>query len=88
MIPESSNPDTAGTPDLAMVVETGSYTDLSDTPELSRYVLLDQLAAVARIGKYAGLDGLPDGRHATRRLRGRADPFQDLRGFEQDEGFA
>lgn len=52
--------DTAVQPgDLAMVATSGSYTDLSNTPDLSGYALSSSLATVATSGDYNDLDNLP-----------------------------
>ncbi len=52
--------DTAVQPgDLATVATSGSYTDLSNTPDLSGYALSSSLATVATSGDYNDLDNLP-----------------------------
>jgi len=53
--------DTAVQPgDLATVATSGSYTDLSNTPDLSDYVLSSSLATVATSGSYTDLSNTPD----------------------------
>ena len=45
--------------DLAAVATSGSYSDLSNTPDLSGYVQSSSLATVATTGAYSDLSGTP-----------------------------
>lgn len=51
--------DIARTGDLAAVATTGSYDDLTGTPDLDSFATSDQLSDVALTGRYEDIEGAP-----------------------------
>ena len=60
LIAELSDMSMVGPDDLATVAMSGSYNDLTGTPDLSGYATVNSLATVATSGAYADLAGTPD----------------------------